>query len=66
MKLNQLTKSIEVFKLLFIFLTLSTSTVFAQRTVKGAVRDDNTNEPLFGVNIVIKGSSIGYTCCTFQ
>lgn len=59
MKLNQLTKSIEVFKLLFIFLTLSTSTVFAQRTVKGAVRDDNTNEPLFGVNIVIKGSSIG-------
>ena len=33
--------------------------LFAQITVKGAVKEQNTNLPLPGVNIVVKGTNIG-------
>ena len=33
--------------------------VLAQRTITGTVSDGNTNEPLVGVNIQAKGTSIG-------
>lgn len=33
--------------------------VLAQRTITGNVSDGNTNEPLVGVNIQAKGTSIG-------
>ena len=33
--------------------------VLAQRTISGTVSDGNTNEPLVGVNIQAKGTSIG-------
>ncbi len=45
--------------LLFFFLILFTSALWAQRTVRGTVTDASDGAPLPGVNIVVKGTTIG-------
>ncbi len=46
--------------LLSIFAVLSSFVVFAQKgTLRGTVIEDKTGEPLIGVSVVIKGTSIG-------
>lgn len=45
--------------LLVLVLVLAASFTYAQRTVSGTVTDAKTNEPLIGVNVLIKGSSEG-------
>lgn len=48
------------FKLFLIGILLSSSfTMFAQQTVKGAVREKATGEYLPGVSVVVKGTNIG-------
>ncbi|PQJ78727.1 SusC/RagA family TonB-linked outer membrane protein [Polaribacter porphyrae] len=48
------------FKLLLIGILLNTSfTMFAQQNVKGVVKEQTSGEPLPGVSVVIKGTTIG-------
>ncbi|MDX2301375.1 MAG: TonB-dependent receptor [Microscillaceae bacterium] len=44
---------------LFLFLLLSFGKSNAQTTVSGTIYDAENNEPLIGVNVALKGSSIG-------
>ncbi|MEW2921350.1 SusC/RagA family TonB-linked outer membrane protein [Muricauda sp. ANG21] len=47
---------------LLIFFTSSLGyTLSAQSTVSGTITDESTNQPILGVNIVVKGSSTGTT-----
>lgn len=57
-KLN--TKHSQGFYYCFLFLFFSlNSSLFSQNTITGNVIDVQTNEPLIGANILIKGTSIG-------
>lgn len=47
------------FALAFFVVLASTVGAFAQSTVSGTVKDGSTNEPLAGVNIVVKGLVVG-------
>lgn len=48
------------FKLLLIGILLTSSfTMFAQQTVKGVVKEKATGEPLPGVSVILKGTTIG-------
>lgn len=51
------------FKVLFAFLVLSGPTLFAQqqKTVTGKITDNESGEPLPGVNILVKGTGTGTT-----
>ncbi|SMO62901.1 SusC/RagA family TonB-linked outer membrane protein [Fodinibius sediminis] len=42
-----------------LFLMMATTTVFAQFNVSGTVVDDSDGQPLSGVNIIVKGTTIG-------
>ncbi|MDL5049422.1 carboxypeptidase-like regulatory domain-containing protein [Oscillatoria amoena NRMC-F 0135] len=42
-----------------IALLMMFTSVFSQTTISGLVRDGSTNEPLAGVNILVKGRVIG-------
>jgi TonB-linked SusC/RagA family outer membrane protein len=59
MKLIRFFKVSKGLNLILFFFILSASMVLAQRTITGTVSDGNTNEPLVGVNIQAKGTSIG-------
>ncbi len=49
-------------KLLFLIVFLITPiTAFAQGKITGEVTDENTGEPLIGVNVVIQGTTQGTT-----
>lgn len=41
--------------LLSVFFTLLLSTLFSQGTIRGEVKDDKTNEPIYGVTVKING-----------
>ena len=45
----------------FIFVLLSGSTMFAQTTITGTVKDAKTGETLLGVNIKVLGKAVGTT-----
>ncbi|MEZ4774155.1 MAG: TonB-dependent receptor [Bacteroidia bacterium] len=45
--------------LLVVISALSLSFIFAQRTVSGTVTDETTSQPLEGVAVLVKGTSIG-------
>ena len=53
-----LTKPILQCSLLILLLIVSTTSVFAQRAIKGKITDDK-GSPLEGANITVKGASIG-------
>ncbi|MCC6727015.1 MAG: SusC/RagA family TonB-linked outer membrane protein [Saprospiraceae bacterium] len=44
---------------LFLAIGTCTTGLFAQKTVKGVVKDVKTNEPILGATLMLKGSSIG-------
>ena len=44
--------------LIFIFFTLSIS-MASSSTIKGVIRDSNTNEPLIGANIMLMDTNFG-------
>jgi iron complex outermembrane recepter protein len=47
--------------ILFLFQFLTLTSAYAQNTLKGRIIDDADNQPLIGVNIVIKGTINGTT-----
>src|SRR5688572_15935030 len=49
---------ISILKLLLL-LFVSTQTIAQTRTVTGAVRDKDTNEPIAGVNVLVKDTNVG-------
>ena len=59
MKLIRFFRVSKGLNLILFFFIFSSSMVLAQRTISGTVSDGNTNEPLVGVNIQAKGTSIG-------
>ncbi len=45
--------------MLFLAIGACTTGLFAQKTVKGIVKDASNNEPVVGATIMVKGSSVG-------
>lgn len=45
--------------LIFLFSVLNLSTITAQDEISGQVTDKETKEPLIGVNLIVKGTSVG-------
>ncbi len=52
--------------LIFLFILLCNQIIFAQRTIKGQIRDFNTSEPLIGANIVLKSNQAIGTVSDFD
>jgi hypothetical protein len=46
-------------RIMFLSAMLLINTILAQTTIKGSVVDEETNQPLPGVNIIVKGTYTG-------